>query len=248
MRQVMVVTGGARGIGAATALMGARQGYAVCVNYRENRAAADAVVGAIRAGGGSAIAVQGDVSREAEVAALFDAVDEALGTVTALVNNAGSTGRASRLDAADTATLRAVIELNVLGVMFCTREAILRMSTRRGGHGGGIVNVSSGAATLGSSNEFVWYAASKAAVDTFTMGVAREVAQEGIRVNAVSPGLIETELHAAAGVPDRVEKMAPGIPMGRSAPPEEVAEPILWLLSKGASYVTGAILRVAGGR
>lgn len=248
MRQVMVVTGGARGIGAATALMGARQGYAVCVNYRENRAAADAVVGAIRAGGGTAIAVQGDVSREAEVAALFDAVDEALGTVTALVNNAGSTGRASRLDAADTATLRAVIELNVLGVMFCTREAILRMSTRRGGHGGGIVNVSSGAATLGSSNEFVWYAASKAAVDTFTMGVAREVAQEGIRVNAVSPGLIETELHAAAGVPDRVEKMAPGIPMGRSAPPEEVAEPILWLLSEGASYVTGAILRVAGGR
>ena len=245
---IVIVTGGGRGIGAATARLAAERGYGVCVNYLGNAAAAEAVVGDIQKAGGRAIAVQADVVSETEVERLFTTVDRELGTLTALVNNAGLAGRASRLDEAADETIRQVIEVNVLGAIWCARAAVRRMSSRHGGKGGAIVNVSSGAASLGSPGEFVWYAASKGAVDSLTIGLAKEVAREGVRVNGVAPGLIETDIHAASGKPGRVEALAPTVPMGRAAGPEEVAETILWLLSPAASYTTGATLRVAGGR
>ena len=245
---VMIVTGGSRGIGAATARLAARRGYAVCVNYQRDARAADSVVGDIAASGGRAIALHADVAREGEVERLFDRVDRTLGPVTALVNNAGLTGHFSRLDEADPEVLRRVVEVNLLGVLWCCRAAIRRMSTRHGGAGGGIVNLSSAAATLGSAGTYVWYAATKGAVDSLTVGLARELAREGVRVNAVSPGSVDTEIHAASGMPDRVEKDAQILPMGRAATAEEIAGPILWLLSEESSYTTGAVLRVSGGR
>jgi NAD(P)-dependent dehydrogenase (short-subunit alcohol dehydrogenase family) len=226
----MVVTGGGRGIGAATARLAAGRGYAVCVNYLGNAEAAEAVVQDIEAAGGGALAVRADVASEVEVERLFETVDRELGPVAALVNNAALAGHIDRLDAASSATVRQVIEVNLLGTIWCARAAIQRMSTRHGGRGGGIVNVSSGAATLGSPGDYVWYAASKGGV------------------NGVAPGFVKTEIHAASGLPDRLEKEAPCVPLGRAAEPEEIAEAILWLLSPAASYTTGATLRVAGGR
>jgi NAD(P)-dependent dehydrogenase (short-subunit alcohol dehydrogenase family) len=244
----MLVTGGGRGIGAATARLAAQRGYAVCVNYVSNSTAAEALVADIADSGGRAIAVQGDVCSEEDVERMFARTEADLGPVTALVNNAGLTGLISRLDETETATLRLCLEVNVMGTLLCSRTAVRRMSSRHGGRGGAIVNVSSGAASLGSPGEYVWYAAAKGAVDSFTIGLAREVAGEGIRVNAVAPGLTATEIHAASGDAGRLERIGKTVPLARPANAEEVAEPILWLLSDAASYVTGAILRVAGGR
>ena len=248
MSGIMIVTGGGRGIGAATARLAAGRGYAVCVNYQANAEAATAVAREIEGAGGRAIAVQADVAREDEAARLFATADREIGPLTALVNNAGLTGLISRLDAAETGTIRQVVEVNVLGSIWCAREAVKRMSTRHGGQGGAIVNVSSGASTLGSPGEYVWYAAAKGAVDSFTIGLSKEVGGEGIRVNAVSPGAIATEIHAASGDAARLERIGKSVPLGRAGEPEEVAKAILWLLSDEASYTTGAILRVAGGR
>ena len=245
---IMIVTGGGRGIGAATARLAAQRGYAVCVNYLGNAGAAEAVVQDIEAAAGRGIAVQADVAAESEVERLFETVDRELGPVTALVNNAGLAGHIDRLDAAPSATIRRVIEVNLFGAIWCARAAVQRMSTRHGGPGGGIVNVSSGAASLGSPGEYVWYAASKGGIDSLTVGLAKEVAREGIRVNGVAPGFVKTEIHAASGLHDRLETDAPSVPLGRAAEPKEIAEAILWLLSPGASYTTGTILRVAGGR
>ena len=246
--KVLIVTGASRGIGAATARLAAGRGYDVCVNYQANREAAQAVVADIQAAGGRAIAVQADVANEAEVERLFETVDRELGRLDALVNNAGLAGRFSRLDEADSETIRRVIEVNVLGLMACSRAAVRRLSPRHGGAGGAIVNLTSGAATIGSPGEYVWYAASKGAVDSFTLGLGKELAGEGIRVNGVAPGFVETEIHAASGMPDRVALQGHTVPIGRAARPQEIAETILWLLSDQASYVTGAVLRVAGGR
>jgi NAD(P)-dependent dehydrogenase (short-subunit alcohol dehydrogenase family) len=248
MSGVLLVTGGSRGIGAAAALQAAREGWNVAVNYQGNKARADAVVAEIKAGNGAAFAVQGDVGIEADVQAIFAAVDKEFGPVTGLVNNAGITGPVSRLDGLSPEDLRRVVDINILGSLACAREAIKRMSTRHGGQGGAIVNLSSIASVIGGAGEWVHYAMTKGAIDTFTLGLAREVAGEGIRVNAVAPGLIETEIHAAAGVGDRLEKLAPMIPMKRTGTAEEVAESILWLLSPASSYVTGTIVKVTGGR
>jgi NAD(P)-dependent dehydrogenase (short-subunit alcohol dehydrogenase family) len=246
--KILIVTGGGRGIGAATCRLAARRGYAVAVNYQRNSAAAGALVAEIAAAGGEAVAIEADVSQEPDVERLFAETTARLGPVTHLVNNAGITGRGRRLDAVDAATMKAVFDLNIFGAFLCARAAVRAMSTRHGGAGGAIVNVSSGAATLGGPGEWIWYAASKAAMDTLTIGLSKEVASEGIRVNAVAPGLTLTELHAASGEPDRAGRLAPTVPMGRAASPEEVAETILFLLSEAASYVTGGVLRVAGGR
>jgi NAD(P)-dependent dehydrogenase (short-subunit alcohol dehydrogenase family) len=246
--KVLIVTGASRGIGAATARLAAGRGYDVCVNYQADRDAAEAVVANIEAAGGRAIAVQADVANEAQVERLFETVDRELGQLGALVNNAGLAGRFSRLDEADSETIRRVIEVNVLGLIACSRAAVRRLSPRHGGAGGAIVNLTSGAATIGSPGEYVWYAASKGAVDSFTLGLGKELAGEGIRVNGVAPGFVETEIHAASGMPDRVKEQGHTVPIGRAAQPEEIAETILWLLSDQASYVTGAVLRVAGGR
>jgi NAD(P)-dependent dehydrogenase (short-subunit alcohol dehydrogenase family) len=248
MNKVMLVTGGSRGIGAATAVLGAQRGYAVCVNYVHNRAAATAVVTTIEQAGGRAIALPGDVANEADVIGLFGEVDRALGPVTALVNNAGILATQQRVEEMDAARLNRILATNVTGSFICAREAIKRMSTRHGGAGGSIVNLSSAAARLGSPGEYVDYAASKGAIDTLTIGLAREVAAEGIRVNAVRPGIIYTDIHASGGVPDRVDRMKDAVPMRRGGQATEVAAAELWLLSDEASYVTGAIIDVTGGR
>ena len=245
---VLLVTGGSRGIGAAVARMAASRGWDVAVNYVRDRAAAEAVVAEVEAAGRRGAAVQGDLADPAQVAPLFDAAEKAVGRLGGLVNSAGRTGLASPPLVADPEEIRRTIDLNLTGLILATREAIRRMAVSRGGAGGAIVNVSSAAATLGSTGEFVWYAATKAAVDIFTEGLCREVATDGIRVNAVQPGLILTEIHAAAGKPERVKTLVPRIPMKRAGSPEEVAEAILWLLSDAAGYVTGANIRVAGGR
>ncbi len=245
---ITIVTGGGRGIGAATARLTAARGHGVCVNYLGNAEAAQAVVRDIEAVGGQALAVQADVAREDEVERLFETVDRELGTVTALVNNAGIAGTVCRLDEVSGAVLRQVLDVNVLGTMLCSRAAVRRMSTKNGGKGGAIVNVSSAAASIGSPGMYVWYAASKGAVDSFTIGLANEVAREGIRVNGVAPGIVNTEIHVALGLPDRPEVLGPTTPLGRAGEPEEIAEAIGWLLSDAASYTTGATLRVAGGR
>jgi NAD(P)-dependent dehydrogenase (short-subunit alcohol dehydrogenase family) len=248
MTPVILITGASRGIGAATALLAARAGYTVVVNYHSNAQAADDVVQQIRALDGHAIALQADVANEDQVLAMFAAIDTQLGPLRALVNSAGVVDVASRVDAMAVARLKRMFDTNVIGSMVCAREAVLRMSTRHGGAGGAIVNISSLAATLGSAGQYVDYAASKGAIDTFTVGLAREVAGEGIRVNAVRPGVIDTDIHASGGQPARAQQLAASIPMQRPGTAEEVASAILWLLSAGAAYTTGALLDVGGGR
>jgi len=245
--RVMIVTGGGRGIGAATARLAGARGYAVCVNYRHDCGSAESVVREIEAMGGPAMAFQADVAEEGEVERMFEEVDRRLGRVTALVNNAGVLEPQMRVEAMSAARLNRVLAVNVTGAFLCAREAVRRMSTRHGGSGGAIVNVSSAAARLGSPGEYVDYAASKGAVDTLTIGLAKEVAAEGIRVNAVRPAFIYTDIHASGGEPGRVDRIAPAIPMRRGGTPEEVAEAVLWLLSDAASYVTGSFIDLAGG-
>ena len=243
----LIVTGASRGIGAAVARLASSQ-FSIVVNYVKGEEAAEEVARQINLAGGRAVAIQADVSLERDVVRLFEAAERQLGPVRGLVNNAGVTGGFSRIEALTSEALAHVLAVNVTGTILCSREAVRRMSRRRGGQGGVIVSVSSRAARIGGAGEWVHYAASKGAIDTFTIGLAREVAAEGIRVNAVSPGLIETDLHATNGAPDRVERLAPGIPMERAGTASEVAEGILWLLSPASSYVTGTILPVAGGR
>jgi NAD(P)-dependent dehydrogenase (short-subunit alcohol dehydrogenase family) len=246
--KVLLVTGGSRGIGAATARVAAERGYSVCVNYRCNEAAAADVVRSIENRGARAIAVAADVALEADVIRLFETCDRALGRLTALVNNAGILETQMRVESMDAARWHRVFATNVVGAFLCAREAVRRMSPKTGGTGGAIVNVSSGAARLGSPGEYVDYAASKGALDTFTIGLAREVAEEGIRVNAVRPGFIYTEMHASGGEPNRVDRVKALVPMKRGGTAEEVAKAILWLLSDEASYTTGALIDVAGGK
>lgn len=246
-RGTLIVTGGGRGIGAATSVLGARHGYAVCVNYLRDAEAAAKVVAGIQVAGGKALAVQGDVANEAEVTRLFDRACE-LGPIAALVNNAGILERQMRLDEMPADRLARVLATNVTGALLCAREAVRRMSTRHGGRGGAIVNVSSMAARLGAPGEYIDYAVSKGAIETLTIGLAREVAGEGIRVNAVRPGVIRTDIHASGGEPDRVDRVKSAIPMKRGGEPEEVARAILWLLSDESSYSTGTFIDVSGGR
>jgi NAD(P)-dependent dehydrogenase (short-subunit alcohol dehydrogenase family) len=246
--KVMIVTGGGRGIGAATARLGAQNGYAVCVNYRQDRASAERLVDEIKSSKGKAIAVRGDISVEADVLNLFQQSDRALGRVTALVNNAGIVDRGARVELMSAARLARMFAINVTGSFLCAREAVKRMSKRSGGAGGAIVNVSSIAAKLGGAGEYVDYAASKGAIDTFTVGLAKEIGPEGIRVNAVRPGVIRTEIHLASGDPARVDRIGAGAPLGRAGEPDEIARTILWLLSDEASYLSGALVDVAGGR
>jgi len=244
---ILLVTGGSRGIGAATARLAAARGYDVCVNYRSNKDAASRVVSDVEAAGRRAVAIAADVSVEADVVRLFDACDRQLGRLDALVNNAAILEKQMRLDGMDAARVTRVLATNVVGPFLCAREAVRRMSTKYGGRGGAIVNVSSGASRLGSPNEYVDYAASKGALDTMTTGLAKEVAQEGIRVNSVRAGHVYTELHASGGEPDRVERVKSLVAMKRGGQPDEIARAILWLLSDEASFTTGAFLDVAGG-
>ena len=248
MSGIVIITGGSRGIGAATAALAASAGYAVCVNYRANAEAADRVVAAITQSGGRAIAVQADVAIESDVVRLFETCDARLGRLTALVNNAGILEKQMRVETMDAGRLQRVFATNVTGAFICAREAIKRMSTKRGGAGGAIVNLSSRAEVLGSPDEYVDYAASKAAVDTLTIGLSKEVAAEGIRVNAIRAGVIETEIHASGGEPGRVDRVKASVPMKRGGTADEVAQAVLWLLSDQASYTTGSFVDVSGGR
>ncbi|MNE05781.1 Glucose 1-dehydrogenase 1 [compost metagenome] len=248
MDKVIVITGASRGIGAATARLAAREGYRICINYLSDDEAAQRVLADVRELGAEAIAVKADVSVEDEIIHLFQRVDAELGPVTALVNNAGTIGQKSQLEHMSEFRLLKLMKTNVVGPMLCSKHAVQRMSKRHGGQGGSIVNVSSVAARLGSPNEYVDYAASKGALDTFTLGLAKEVAGDGIRVNAVRPGYIFTDFHALSGDPERVSKLEPGIPMGRGGQAEEVAEAIIWLLSDKASYSTGSFIDLGGGR
>ncbi|APO69507.1 short-chain dehydrogenase protein [Rhizobium gallicum] len=245
---VLLVTGASRGIGAAVSRLAAKQGWRVAVNYVSNRAAADAVIEAITADGGEAIAVKGDVGNAAEITLMFETVDRHFGRLDGLVNNAGIIDTAQRVDEMSVERIERMMRVNVTGSILCAAEAVRRMSSKHGGKGGAIVNVSSMAAIIGSPSQYVDYAASKAAIDTFTIGLAREVAADGIRVNAIRPGIIDTDIHASGGLPDRARDMAPSIPMQRPGTAEEVADAVLYLLSPAASYVTGAILNVSGGR
>jgi NAD(P)-dependent dehydrogenase (short-subunit alcohol dehydrogenase family) len=247
-QKVLLVTGGGRGIGAATARLAAQQGWTVAVNYTANSLAADEVVRQIRSGGGSAMAVQADVADEAQVMAMFERIDAKFGPLSGLVNNAGVVDVSARLDEMDMARWRRMFDINVMGTFLCAREAVRRMSTRHGGAGGAIVNVSSAASRLGSPGQYVDYAAAKGAVDAFTIGLAREVANEGIRVNAVRPGLIETDIHASGGLPNRVNELKHLVPMQRGGQADEVAQAIVWLLSDAASYTTMSLMDVSGGR
>ncbi len=247
-QSIMLITGGSRGIGAATALLAAESGWQVVISYLGNASAADTVVAQIRAKGGNALAVQADVGVEEDVLRLFKTVDDKLGRLDSLINNAGMLELQTRLDQMDLARWQRVFNANVFGSFLCAKQAVLRMSTRHGGQGGTIVNVSSAAARIGSPNEFIDYAAAKGAVDSMTIGLAKEVAAEGIRVNAVRPGLIYTDIHASAGEPGRVDRAKAGVPMQRGGTAAEVAETIVWLASEQSSYVTGTLLDVTGGR
>ena len=248
MNKVLLVTGGSRGIGAATALLAAQSGWAVAVTYTANSLAADDVVRQIRASGGQAMAVQADVADEAQVLRMFEHIDAKFGRLTGLVNNAGVVDVMARVDEMSVARWKRMFDINVIGSLICAREAVRRMSTRHGGEGGSIVNVSSAASRLGSPGQYVDYAAAKGAIDAFTIGLAKEVAAEGVRVNAVRPGLIETEIHASGGLPNRVKDLQHLVPVGRGGTAEEVAQGIVWLLSDSASYTTMSILDISGGR
>ncbi|MFX1711377.1 SDR family oxidoreductase [Stutzerimonas stutzeri] len=248
MSRVMLITGASRGIGAATARLAAQQGYALCLNYHQRADAANAVLEQVRGMGVTAIAVQADVADETQVLHMFEAIDREFGRLDVLVNNAGMLEQQMRLEQMDAARWTRVLGANVIGSFLCAREAIKRMSTRHGGRGGAIVNLSSVAARLGAPGEYIDYAAAKGAIDSMTLGLAKEVASEGIRVNAVRPGVIHTDIHAAGGEPDRVERVKASVPMGRGGQAEEIAEAILWLASEQASYTSGALLDVAGGR
>ena len=243
--KTVIVTGGSRGIGAATVRLAAKAGYAVAINYREAKAEADALVAEI---GGKAVAIQADMGSEADILRLFAETERALGPIGALVNNAGIVAPAARVEAVTVERLERLWRVNVAGVFIASREAVKRMSTKHGGKGGAIVNISSAAARLGGSGEYVDYAATKGAIDTFTVGLAKEVALEGIRVNAIRPGMINTDIHASGGEPGRVERLRGVVPMQRGGQPEEIAEAVVWMLSDAASYCTGAILDVSGGR
>ena len=247
-REAVIVTGASRGIGAAVARMVGANGLPVVVNYVKHKSAAEAVVAQIVSAGGAAVAVQGDVGKEWDILRLFEAAEEEFGAVGGLVNNAGVTGGFARVEAVTADAIAQVLAVNVAGMMLCSREAVRRMSTRLGGKGGSIVNISSLVTRTGGAGEWVHYAASKGAVNSFTVGLAREVAEEGIRVNAVAPGLIETDLHADNGAPDRLERLTPTIPMKRAGTAEEAAAGVVWLMSDAASYVTGSIVEVGGGR
>jgi NAD(P)-dependent dehydrogenase (short-subunit alcohol dehydrogenase family) len=244
----LIVTGASRGIGAGVALLAAKRGYAIAVNFSTGATEAKGVVDEIVAGGGRALAIQADVSREQDIVRMFEISAQQLGPITGLVNNAGVTGGFARVENVSGAAIAKVLAVNVAGTILCSREAVRRMSTRRGGTGGAIVNISSRAAHTGAPGEWVHYAASKGAIDSFTIGLAREVATEGIRVNAVAPGLVDTGLHAANGEPGRLQRLMGTIPMARPGTPQEVAEGVLWLLSPAASYTTGAVLEIGGGR
>jgi NAD(P)-dependent dehydrogenase (short-subunit alcohol dehydrogenase family) len=248
MNKIILITGGSRGIGAATARLAAQRGYTVCISYLNNQSAAEKVVSEITTAGGKALAVQADVANEADVVRMFQQVDQTFGTLTALVNNAGIIDMHSRVEAMSAARLNRIFVTNITGSFICAREAVKRMSSKHGGAGGAIVNLSSAASRIGSPGEYVDYAASKAAIDTFTLGLSKEVAAEGIRVNTVRPGVIYTDIHASGGEPGRVDRVKDSVPMKRGGTPEEVAQTILWLLSDEASYTTGAIVDVTGGR
>lgn len=247
MKKVIIITGSSRGIGAATALKAASQGYAVCINYLHHLQDANNIVDKINNQGGEAIAIAADISQEEQVKALFQQVDETLGVLTALVNNVGILEQKMRVDQMDKGRLERIFHTNIIGYFLCAKEAVKRMSTRYAGNGGVIVNVSSAASRLGSAGEYVDYAASKGAIDTLTIGLSKEVADEGIRVNCVRPGFIYTDIHASGGEPNRVDRIKPFLPLKRGGHPEEVANAIMWLLSNEASYITGTFIDAAGG-